>query len=669
MANEFDTVKLQASSEKFNLIRFEPARAVENDLVLSSGTTYTITFAFSPVSRVTVDGVSYTKVSSSPTSGQFSFDESTKLLTINLGVALTDQIVVVFYYLFFTKDKARVTFETPTDDSTPNRVWLPRISEDPSFDFNLRDITEGLISFGTSAITLSNQDGFFEQYFGDDDSWANKKVTIWLALEDVENVRVVFRGLIRTATISRQVSIEYFDEFSVLNKTFYGNGSFINSSFNLVRFPSLHNPRQNFPIYRLYAESSYYRVIDEGTATGLFKLSPYRLLEASCVLFSTDITLSTNRRWGTIYYEGDGGVQTDTVAAVDHTDANFSLIDYGTGKKYKIGDTLHFGGSKYARVLYVDTINEQIKTTKEATIAVSDTITRPGVSAIVILQNDIFYYPLFQRDYTVDYGVDNNNIISIQFNTDFESNVSMPSPLNPDLDQVFYRAWADTGKDLKHGSVVQEILETAGLTVDTASITAANTASSVKTNFYIPFVADQGFTTFANNLGKLLQSTFGYIALNNDLEFTYALFETPTNDNEVTDRQILLGSYDQFLDYNDIINEMFPENDHDIFEVGFTNNSVMSDRATYLHESSVSRTYNHVLADSSRMQSLFDYLSNRKGFFSFSTKTNPDVIIGDNYAITRDNIIGDAGSKNVTLIKVSKKATKTDVMGFDLLGV
>lgn len=668
MPNEFDTVKLQAASEKFNLIRIEPARAIEDDLVLSSGTTYTVTFAFSPISRITVDGVEFTKVSSSPASGEFSFDESSKLLTINLGAALTSQVIVAFYYLFFTKDKARVTFETPTDDSTPNRVWLPRIGQDPDFNFNLRDVTEGFISFGTSAISFDNEDGFFEQYFGDNDSFSNKRITIWLALEDVENVKIVFRGLIRSATISRKVSINYFDEFSVLNKTFYGNGNFLNSSFNLTRFPSLHNPRQNLPIFRLFAETSYYRVIDEGTASGLFKLSSQRLLEASCIEFSTTISTSTNRKWGTVLSEGDSGIQSDTVQTVDHSDANFSLLGVSSNRKYKIGDTLKIGGTKYVRVLFYDSVNDEIKTTKDATINVSDVISRPALS-IVITQDEVNYYPLFDRDYTETYAVEPNDIVAINFVNNFEANLSMPKALNPDTDQVRFRAWADTGKDLKHGSVVKEILETAGLTVNTASITAANAISTVNTNFYIPFVQESGFTTFANNLGKLLQSTFGYIALNNDLEFIYALFDTPTDDMTVTDREILLNSFNQNLDYNDIINEMIPENDHDIFEVGFTNNSLTSDKASYLHESSVSKTYNHILADTSRMSALFNYLSNRRGFYTFSTKTIPDAIIGDDFEISRDRIIGDVAAKNVTVIAVSKRATETNITGVDLLGV
>lgn len=668
MANNFDTVKLRAASEKFNLIRLEPARDVTSDLTLDSGTTYSATFFWTNISKLEVNGVAYDLVTGAPASGEFSFDESTQELIVNLGAALTTQVVVAYYYLFFTRGQHRQTYETPTDSNTVIRRWEPRINREPQFSFDIRDIQEGILSFGVSGVELSNEDGHFLQFFGGNDSFSNKAVTIWICLDNTENVRIAFKGVIKSLRVSRKVFIEFFDEFSVLSRTFFSNSTYLASVYNTTSFPNLAPNRENSPIYRLFAETSYYRVIDDGLANGLYKLEWERLLEASCVNFTNNISNTNNREWGTVLSEGNGGLQTDTVQTTDHVTGspNYSIIGYTNGKKYKIGDTLKINTHR-VRVYYVDEGSDELWCTFNASIATTDTITRPGISSIIVRQDNQSYYCLFDRDYTVSYTGNTNDIIQITFVNNFEATVGMASPLNPNTDQVLFRAWCDTAKNLNHGSVVQTILQEAGLTVNSASITAAN-LTSLKTNFYIPFVG-QSFTSYTSVLQKLLFSTFGYISLNNDLEFEYNLFSALSPTDDISDDQILLESFSTQISYNDLRDSITPENDHDIIELGFQNTSLTSPRTKYLHGISTNRTYNHILATTSRMDDLFGVISERRATYFFRTKTNPDQIIGDQITISRDKLIGNDTSKNVILIGLTKKTNEVDFVATDLFGI
>jgi len=668
MANNFNTVKMAAASEKFNLVRMEPARAIEDDLTLVSGTTYQATFQFAHVFKIAVNGQAYTLVAGAPASGQFSFDEITKLIRINLGAALTTQIVVVFYYLFFTKAKARTTHQTPTDTATARKVWLPRLAEDFSVSFNLKDVTEGFLSFGASSLVLNNEDGDFEKHVGDNDSFSNKRITIWLGLDNVENVQLAYRGFINRLSVTRKVTIEFFDEFSIFTKSYFSNFSYLRSSYTSTFFPGLQPSEENKPIYRLFAEVSYYKVINDGLAAGLFRISTERLLLASCISFSTTISTTTNRDWGTVLAEGDSGAQLDSVQAVGQADPNFTLITYTAGKKFRIGDTLRLSPGITVRVYYVDTALNQLKVTKEITIAVSDPLTRDGLSAIVIKQNNLEYYCHWDRDFVTFSVGQINNIVKVSFVNNFEATVGMPTPLNPESDKVYFRAWCDTGKDLRHGSVVKTILEEAGLTVNAASIAAANTVD-LKTNFYVPTVGEGDFKPYTDVLQNILKSTFGYLSLNNNLEFEYSLFNTPTDTNVVTDRQILLSTFAQQIEYNDLRDSIVPSNLHDIIELGFVNAGIEVPRTTYLHEINTQKTYDHVLSSSSRMEQVLSYLSNRKATYSFTTKTNPDVIIGDNFKIERTPLVGAVLSRNITVVAVSKSATETQITGTDLLGI
>ena len=118
MPNNFSTLKLEHELEKFTLVRMNPAKYITSDLSLDSGTTYKMTFPYIPVNRVTVDGTEYTLVSGTPTSGQFSFNDSTKELKINLGASLGSQVIIAFYYLFFTSGRNRVVYQDPDNSAT-----------------------------------------------------------------------------------------------------------------------------------------------------------------------------------------------------------------------------------------------------------------------------------------------------------------------------------------------------------------------------------------------------------------------------------------------------------------------------------------------------------------------------------------------------------------------
>lgn len=668
MANNFSTIKSKSASEKFNLIRIEPARAVHGSLALSSGTTYTVTFAFKELSKVEVNGTLYTKVSGVPNATEYSFNETTRLLTINLGATLTTQIVVVYYFILYTRFKDRITYEDPEDNTTTPRRWKARISQSPTFNFNLSDITKGFLSFGASSINISNEDNDFQQYLTANDSFSKKKITIWLCLDNTENVKLVYRGFVNRITVSKKVTIEYFDEFSKLSDIFYSNSTLLNSTYNTTRFANLLPSHENRPIRKLYSEVSYYKVVNQTVgSTSLFKLDHERLLEASCINFSNTISTTTNREWGTVLYVGDGGHQTDTVQSTDHAATDYSVIEYSSGKKFRIGDTLKIN-THYVQVYEVDTDANTFKCTKNASLATSDTITRAGISSVIIKQGEDVFYAYYDRDYSITYTPNTNDIIKITFVNNFEATLSCAT-LDPNAHQVRFRAWSDTSGDYNHGSVVSDILTEAGFDVNASSITTANSDLTATTNFYNPPIGSTSFSSYQTILEKILSSTFGYLSLNNDLEIKYGVFKTLSATNTISDREILLNTFKAVVDYNDVISSIIPENDHDIIETDYTNASLEDNTALYLHGTKSIKTYNHVLDGTGRMQKILDVLSERSVQYSMTVKTEPDVIIGDLFTLSRDNLLGDETSDVIIVLGIDKKAEEVNLKTTDLLGI
>ncbi len=154
MPNNYSTLINERSSIKFYLVRLKPARDISSNLVLFSGNTYQMTFDVPTVPALTVNGVAYTKVSSAtPSSGQFYFNDDSKLLRVNLGTALTSQIVVVFYYLFFTNDIYKRANSEPVTLTGEFYNYDPRIASDAGFTISQNNVMFGTISINSTSLS------------------------------------------------------------------------------------------------------------------------------------------------------------------------------------------------------------------------------------------------------------------------------------------------------------------------------------------------------------------------------------------------------------------------------------------------------------------------------------------------------------------------------------
>jgi hypothetical protein len=114
--------------------------------------------------------------------------------------------------------------------------------------------------------------------------------------------------------------------------------------------------------------------------------------------------------------------------------------------------------------------------------------------------------------------------------------------LNPQIMLVAYKV-KPLHSDQLHGSILKKILESAGLTVNSSSITAMNTLFSVNGAFSIPYFDEDDYNPYYKYIEDLLQSTLGYIFLNNSFEIEYELFSTPSSTSEITETDINLNSY------------------------------------------------------------------------------------------------------------------------------
>ena len=665
----FSSLKEVQASRKFLMVRMKPARYVNDDLALDSGLDYYMTFPYD-VADVKENGSSVT----------YTYNETTQRLDITLTAAPSStNVVIVYYYLYYTGEKFRTVGQNPESPTVNLRDWEPRIDKSPTFSQSIENVLNGILSISSSNLTLINNNSEFEQYLTNKDSFYNKHVEIWHCLDSISNIQKVFSGVITGLSVDRtSVKFALKDNLASLNapclmgdKEVY----FTNDNFTAV------DPNKiGEPVRYIIGSSSRYKLLPESVTnlTDAQKLDFTSLNVAVCTNFTTDITTSNNREYGICRVSSNGFENFSfTPSNVDNTDANFTRIDGTEAQvaKFNIGDTFSITGSGtyYVRVYYVDRVNHYLYVTKNAGIIATDTIQTNNCPAIVIHDGANVYYPIYGRDYTATITnlASGNKYLNIDFVNNFEATLSMAT-LDPQSMEVYYKV-KPSQSNQKHGTVLKEILDQAGLTTNATSFNNANTSFSVNCNFSIPEFDEADYSQCYTYVEKILTSTLGYINLNNSFEIEYNLFATPTSSAAITDTDFKEKSYSISVDYNDIVTQIISYNPH------FSNSEFNSQssatgtslKAEHLHEFKKVTRFRHVLEDySSKITDAINVRSERWVKYEMDTKSiNYDSKIGDDFLLSKNGILGNDSTKAVKLIRLDKKVNETRITASDFYNI
>ncbi|MCK5615010.1 hypothetical protein KAR91_74800, partial [Candidatus Pacearchaeota archaeon] len=240
--------------------------------------------------------------------------------------------------------------------------------------------------------------------------------------------------------------------------------------------------------------------------------------------------------------------------------------------------------------------------------------------------------------------------------------------------KVFVRRWSND--DYNHGTVVQALLEGAGLTVNAASIATAN-ATSKQLSFTIPSRGESEVKPYRHYLEKIMKSTGGYLSINNDGEVVYELINAASSGDIKSSNEILDNSFSKKIIYSDIVNqvELFNPNNY-ITNVGIYLNSselrstidlspVQDDKSQELHDIINTTKEEHFLRDGSTLSSDFlDLRKERRQLITYKSKIDATDIVGDDITYNFKNETNDN-----TVIKVSKNSKEQTITTTDFHGV
>jgi len=688
----FSDAKLLQQSEKYNLIRLNPARYVSDDLTLDAGTTYEMTFPFLAANKLTVDGVEYTKVTSSPSANEFTFDETTKLLQINLGASLTTQAVVAFYYLFYTTGTNRVFPQDPelAESSTnPLRDWEPKVTKPPSVGFSMENILSGTLSISSSNLTIINDNFDFNQYLTTNDSFFKKEVRFWVVINDVSNIQKQFEGEITSLNVKdNTVNLKVKNPFIKLRDTATLGDDSDEIYFKTDRFPNLDPNQEDLPIRYVVGKVSKYQTLSSGNflENGLYELfvDPTTCFSATNVSYDENISTTTNRTHGICRVSADGFLDfSTTISAPDNSKATYTRFTVPDSTKFLVGDTFKIdrGGTPVSvEVINIDHGNNYIYTNKASTALVAgDSLEGNDCPTIIVYEEstDTRLVCRYNRDYTASTTTNagGTTYLRVDFVNNFEANFGV-SALDLSKQKIYWRVRPDQTNG-GHAEVLKDLLDKAGLTTNSASFTSAQSSLDVNANFTIPFHDESDYGSYIEYAEKILASTFGYLTLNNSFELEYKLFQTPSSGSAVTDTDILENSPSIEIDYDDLIYSFIGTNPHyDSSEAkADSNNSpsvtVTSNKSRYLNEIENTFKFEHVLEKFNDVATkIAGFRAERTAKYLIDTKSiNLDNNVGDDLEIIRDNILGGESSKQVKIISISKQTRRVQIITTDLEGV
>jgi len=701
MSNDFSTLKDRQTTSKIILARLKPGRDIAYDLTLDSGTIHQMTFPFAPLCGIEVNGTTYTKVSGTPSPNQYSYDETTRLLKIELGAAVATfqgtGAIIAYYYLFYTNEVGRYVNEDPEDSTSTMRFWEPRIVGFPSFLISQENVIDGFLSIGNTSLNLFNEDDDFQQYLTDNDSFSRKEIRMWQCLDSTENIQKFFLGICSRLTIGQnRITISTDNLFGKLNDTYSPIESTRNSTYRSANLSfTVRDEDKDKNILKLFCLVS--KTVETksdwrnfGIVLGSLNQGYYLFSQgylAVNVSYSNSQSITNNRLWAVCiestasseYSTTVSGKTSSTVGALTLT--RFTVAD---ANKFRPGDNIKLNGNVGFYVIEIDTDNNYIYVSGDTTsISNGHTVIRPSVSVVQVkAQNDggVQYWAYLEwiTHYTIE---TNDGIRCIRLVDDFEGTLALTGEIangiNPD-NEIIFRAW--NHDSVQHGDVVQDLLESVGITVNSSSITTAN-ATEFECNFTSPFWDSDKNESVQDILSKLLKSTLGYLSINSSFEIEYKLFADPNPSTDITEAEFLFSSLIQEIDYKDIYSSIEFRNPHgeSIFNdrsklariERIAESAIDTSRAKYLHGIDKTKRIEHIVLDMTNSKTkLAGILSKRRATFDLSTKgINFSSIIGDDFNIVSSKIIGDDGEKEIKIIEIEKKANETKIKGVDLLGI
>jgi hypothetical protein len=697
----FATQIARQGSERTFLARLTAKRNVTSTLVLSAGTTYTVSVPYN-VSSVTRNGVAMTQITSgSPTNGQFIYDQATQVLTLNSTTApnVSTGVFIVFYRIYLCTGAGTVACDDPSGSVGLVQQWEPRITESPSFGSYYDDALAGVFSYGDVSLSISNGDAWFQQFLTANDSFKSSAAEIWYFIDDIANIQRFYTGsLTKISGREGEFTLTLSDAFNRLRIPAFMGDTKDESYFEFSGFPNVDPNKNGQPCRFVTGSSSPWRqriIGIDNNSISVREIDQERTQEAVCTSFAVPST-TTNRQWGLCRLSGD--IPSNSFTSITRVlyggEKDFAVFINGSSANYQIGDTFRWieGGVTYCGVVGINTAfvlgglnynlyiinccrqsNGLSATVGAGTLTTGSTNVATPSLGILIQYGPRAYYNNWYARYGADYTravvatSGGNGYARITFVNnfeahDFEDAVDNPTLLTPQQHKIFFRL--SNNAPLSHGDLLKKMVEASGLVADAASFTQADTDLAADTYMQIPTTAESDYQSYIKYAQQVLKSTLGFLTVNEMGEVIYRLIAAPSGTSDLDENNAAIQSID--IDYNDIVKTIifYNEDLSDNPDVTQTSNV-----ARYLHQTENVERFVHVLTDiSARAATIFNIRKNRYAVYKhLVAHTESLLALGDDVTLSNVNVLGGSGTVSAKIVGLTKGADSLEVESTDLL--
>jgi hypothetical protein len=671
----FATEKEKQASERFMLVRLGIRKEITSELISVGGSIFRYTYTKFPgevyrsyPTDITIDTPSNTKLtkvlSYPPASGEYSIDESISAIYVEKPSTLYKFFAVE--YLHLTGTTQRVAPRDPTTAET-SVSWEPLITAYPTTSISIADISAGVFSISDTELELINDGNWIAPYISGVSTIYRQEVKIWLCINSYGNSKLVFTGEIASISISSgTIKLNVLDSFNKLQKK---------AQFQAINSKSIANVDYYYPSYTVA-----FRPSDEG------KPFQRHLQKIGVHDFGLNVgTISEangfyNGIYGSGYQPFVGDFRrvycgylnaNDAVPAALKVQSIGSVTSTSTSGLIRTFNVTSHSNLYYGQnvewvessVTYYAVVVEIVSSTSFRVFgtypaSTSSTFTarkafslylRSGNSTVNLIQN---------RDYTLS---DSGGFVIANLSATFESNFSSifsSNPFDPNKDTFAY--YMVSNESLNHAVVLKKIIEASGMITNAASFSAAESALSVNTCFSIPFMGSGDIGTYADYASKILESTGGYLTLNNSDEVEYKLFEAISPTIILTEKDY--GGFSTTVEYQDVYSTIEATNPHfNNSQLTYSASAGDSPRLVKVDESSELlyragkvKYLTHVLEGMSGSISRVSKLNSaRRAKYSFTVAASiSDLKLGDPVRIYNDQL--PSGQSYVDCMIISK---------------
>lgn len=722
----FATEIVKATTERNLLCRVEVARLVADADKTGASAPYTVTVPATVVD-IEIDGVSGTEVSAAPAS-----DGEWRMSSGDLEVYMdtkTDSLVI-YHYLHFTNEIGRYYTEDPESAesaSNPMTYWEPRLISDNSFKQTMRNYIGGLVTIGASPITINNADNFIQDYLGDNYTFSNKEFKIWMIVND--QIKLMQTGDVSAISVDKmQATFRVNDPTNKLKATALMGDNELQAYMNEDYWFQIHGVYQilgkdkNQPIpFHFGKVSAHIQWITDDSPINfrsgygnIMRCTKYEKgLQSAISAYDYNRTWCAGRVGANGFRAQSWGTPTRTLA-YNSTTTYYYIADHD----FNVGDSVAWNSGTDLGTVFVD--KDFTYSSNDYNLAVrSITGTQPPTTVsnydamdfapILSWQDKSEGFLVHSANfvhgkhftYTLYSTTGGNKLVYITLSSGTNSpeysrygseSTKDDYVINPKTDELYYALKPDDY--ISHGEGVEGILTKSGLTVNSASITQADSDFSANLAYQLPkwkkkvqtdlfdsidtYVitgeAESKFPTNLEAVQEILVSTNGYILLNSSGEIEYKILSAPSSGDAVdgSDYNDLKIS----VSYNDIVTQLKFENYHlipsspindDYYQFSYeeTYYELTDDNSEYFYGHEKVKTLVHALdydSIAANAQTLFDIRNNPRVRYTYTTSSRDlDSDLGDDIALTTPMAIDSSGTDDIKIVSIEKKASGTTI--------